>query len=108
MSDLSFEPVLSESRHETEVFADFTALAAEREAIDRAIVAWTENDLTDEILGTDLNFWHTFRNIDVTLPMGLCISHLFNHQTHHRGQETTLLSQMGGDIGATDTPMMPQ
>lgn len=28
--------------------------------------------------------------------------HLFNHQTHHRGQSTTLLTQMGIDVGSTD------
>jgi uncharacterized damage-inducible protein DinB len=30
------------------------------------------------------------------------VSHLFNHQTHHRGQITTLLSQLGEDPGVTD------
>jgi len=28
--------------------------------------------------------------------------HFFNHQTHHRGQVTTLLSQAGVDVGDTD------
>jgi len=28
--------------------------------------------------------------------------HLFNHQTHHRGQASTLLTQAGADIGVTD------
>jgi uncharacterized damage-inducible protein DinB len=30
------------------------------------------------------------------------LAHLFNHQTHHRGQLTTLLSQLGLDLGVTD------
>ncbi|WP_237152819.1 DinB family protein [Oryzibacter oryziterrae] len=30
------------------------------------------------------------------------LTHLFNHQTHHRGQVTTLLSQFGLDVGVTD------
>jgi uncharacterized damage-inducible protein DinB len=30
------------------------------------------------------------------------LTHFFNHQTHHRGQITTLLSQAGLDVGATD------
>jgi uncharacterized damage-inducible protein DinB len=33
--------------------------------------------------------------------------HLFNHQTHHRGQATTLLKQLGQDPGVTDFPWMP-
>jgi uncharacterized damage-inducible protein DinB len=32
---------------------------------------------------------------------------MFNHQTHHRGQITTLLSQIGIDIGETDLPLTP-
>jgi uncharacterized damage-inducible protein DinB len=33
---------------------------------------------------------------------GLVLLHLFNHQTHHRGQATTLLFQAGVDVGVTD------
>jgi uncharacterized damage-inducible protein DinB len=40
-------------------------------------------------------------------PLGLLFSHLFNHQTHHRGQVTTLLSQAGVDVGVTDLQAMP-
>jgi uncharacterized damage-inducible protein DinB len=32
---------------------------------------------------------------------------MFNHQTHHRGQLTTLLTQLGLDIGVTDLAAMP-
>ena len=34
--------------------------------------------------------------------LGQVLQHVFNHQTHHRGQASTLFSQMGIDIGATD------
>ena len=33
---------------------------------------------------------------------GSLLLHFFNHQTHHRGQVTTLLSQSSVDIGVTD------
>jgi uncharacterized damage-inducible protein DinB len=33
---------------------------------------------------------------------GGVVQHFFNHQTHHRGQVSTLLSQAGVDIGITD------
>jgi uncharacterized damage-inducible protein DinB len=32
---------------------------------------------------------------------------MFNHQTHHRGQLTTLLKQLGVDPGVTDIPWLP-
>ncbi len=35
-------------------------------------------------------------------PVWQALTHLFNHQTHHRGQVTTLLAQAGVDVGVTD------
>jgi uncharacterized damage-inducible protein DinB len=35
-------------------------------------------------------------------PLAPALLHLFNHETHHRGQITTLLSQLGIDPGVTD------
>jgi len=32
----------------------------------------------------------------------MVLQHFFNHQTHHRGQVTTLLSQSAIDVGVTD------
>ncbi|WFE90501.1 DinB family protein [Roseibium porphyridii] len=40
-------------------------------------------------------------------PRWLLVTHMFNHQTHHRGQLSTLLFQAGIDIGVTDLPFMP-
>jgi uncharacterized damage-inducible protein DinB len=39
---------------------------------------------------------------DVTRPIAILVTHFFNHQTHHRGQVTTLLMQAGLDPGVTD------
>jgi uncharacterized damage-inducible protein DinB len=35
-------------------------------------------------------------------PLWFALAHLFNHQTHHRSQVTTLLHQLGRDYGVTD------
>jgi uncharacterized damage-inducible protein DinB len=43
----------------------------------------------------------------MTRPRSLCVMQMFNHQTHHRGQVTTLLKQAGIDPGATDLPWAP-
>jgi uncharacterized damage-inducible protein DinB len=34
--------------------------------------------------------------------LGDLLAHLFNHQTHHRGQASTLLVQAGVAVGVTD------
>ncbi|MFL6708197.1 MAG: DinB family protein [Massilia sp.] len=39
---------------------------------------------------------------DFRKNFGGLLLHMFNHQTHHRGQASTLLSQSGVDIGVTD------
>jgi uncharacterized damage-inducible protein DinB len=36
------------------------------------------------------------------------VTHFFNHQTHHRGQLTVLLTQRGIDPGPTDLIRLPQ
>jgi uncharacterized damage-inducible protein DinB len=38
--------------------------------------------------------------------VGEFFQHLFNHQTHHRGQLTCVLSQFGLDFGCTDLPIL--
>jgi uncharacterized damage-inducible protein DinB len=40
-------------------------------------------------------------------PFWLAVVPLFNHQTHHRGQVTTLLKQSGVEPGVTDLMWMP-
>ena len=41
-------------------------------------------------------------NERLTFPTWLAVTHFFNHQTHHRGQLSALLSQCGVDYGITD------
>ena len=43
-----------------------------------------------------------------THPLWFAAVHFFNHQTHHRGQVTTLLSQRGIDPGVTDLLWLPK
>ncbi|MEZ5742405.1 MAG: DinB family protein [Sphingomonadaceae bacterium] len=40
------------------------------------------------------------------LPMAAALNHVFNHATHHRGQVTAALSQMGHDYEPLDLPFM--
>jgi uncharacterized damage-inducible protein DinB len=80
--------------------ADIRGLWTQRQWMDRVIVTWAEsvaeNDL-DHVL-------HYARNTDQKIAKNFfgLVMHFFNHQTHHRGQATTLLTQSGVDIGVTD------
>jgi len=51
--------------------------------------------------------YRTMRGDQQEHPLWWAVTHFFNHQTHHRGQVTTLLSQAGIDPGVTDLiPLM--
>ncbi len=75
-------------------------LFSAREALDKTICLFA-GELTDDIVLSPLTYTNTKGNV-FTKQMGYLIQHLFNHQTHHRGQVSTLLSQAGVDIGVTD------
>ncbi len=88
-----------------ELYSDFNQLRAERSKLDRTIVTWAKN-LTPDWLEQTLTYTSGIDRQTRTLPHWLLVTHMFNHQTHHRGQLTTLLSQMGLDPGVTDIPWM--
>lgn len=83
-----------------EVCSDFDDLFREREATDRVIADWVE-ELTNELLAETMRYSNSSGQVREH-PVWVAVAHLFNHQTHHRGQVTTLLSQLGHDPGVTD------
>lgn len=89
-----------------ELYIDFAELWQARQQTDQAIFDWAK-DLSSEWLSQDFTYTSVSGNRTATRPAWLLVSHLFNHQTHHRGQLTTLLSQLGYDPGVTDLPWMP-
>jgi uncharacterized damage-inducible protein DinB len=90
-----------------ELYADFAELRAERAAIDQDIEGWTHG-LTDEILTQPFRYTSMLNPAPRTYDLWVCVTHFFNHQTHHRGQLTALLSQCGKDYGVTDLIWLPE
>ncbi|MEL6551715.1 MAG: DinB family protein [Pseudomonadota bacterium] len=43
----------------------------------------------------------------LTTPAGFMVAHLFNHQTHHRGQVHAMLGQLGVAPPVTDLMVLP-
>lgn len=87
-------------RLDQRLFADFQRLAEHRRWLDGVISAWA-----DSLAEADLDHPLHYANMKGATAdrnfFGL-VMHFFNHQTHHRGQATTLLSQTDIDVGATD------
>ncbi|UTW00672.1 damage-inducible protein DinB [Marinomonas rhizomae] len=84
----------------TQLFDDLLLLQSQRFRLDQLIIDMM-NEITDEMLSSAL-MYKNMKGIEHSQRFGFTLQHFFNHQTHHRGQITTLLSQMGIDVGATD------
>jgi len=90
-----------------ELYADFSELRTERALTDSAIVDWVRALTTEDFTG-ELSYTSVVNPTSRRYPLWFAVAHFFNHQTHHRGQLTTLLSQRGLDPGITDLIWLPE
>lgn len=74
---------------------DFAALRAARIAEDRRIVEWVAGLSGAELAGVVRYRRATTPDV-VEQPLAQALAHLFNHQTHHRGQAHALVTQFAG------------
>ena len=85
------------------MYESWADLKRERAAFDEVIISWTDK-LDPAWLEGDLTWYSGAAKRDVTKPKGLLVVHMFNHQTHHRGQVHCMLTQCGARPGDTDMP----
>lgn len=82
------------------LFDELAPMQARREMLDQTIIqmvaAITPADLTHVL------HYSNAQGIAAQKPFSKLLIHFFNHQTHHRGQLSTLLFQAGVDVGVTD------
>lgn len=93
-------PASLDTIHSTEL----PTLFSHRQMLDGMIRQWAEA-LSD----ADLEYVLEYANMKGVVSrkrFGSLVLHFFNHQTHHRGQASTLLSQAGVDVGVTDLLML--
>ncbi len=88
------------------LFPDWDKLKAERVDFDGTIVGWADS-VDDRWLGADQTFYSAATQREWTRPRWLLVTHMFNHQTHHRGQVHSMLTQAGGRPSDTDLTVMP-
>jgi uncharacterized damage-inducible protein DinB len=86
------------------IFNDLATLRAARVHEDAALSTHVAG-LTDEQLAGRLRWTRVADGTVVTQPLWATLAHLFNHQTHHRGQVHGLLSQAGIDPPSLDLPV---
>jgi uncharacterized damage-inducible protein DinB len=74
-----------------EMARDFESLARIRGEQDARLIALIDDLGADELAAT--LYYTTISGVRAETPTYLAIAHLFNHQTHHRGQAHDQLSQ---------------
>jgi uncharacterized damage-inducible protein DinB len=90
----------------TILFDDFDELSSARAEKDGEILTWA-GSVTEEWLARPNTWTSGMYGLTFHHPTWALVLQMFNHQTHHRGQVTTLLMQLGVDPGVTDIPMLP-
>lgn len=86
------------------LYDDKHGFSRNRQALDQIMIRFIEeSDESD--YSKSLGYQNT-NNDTFNKSFSMLLQHLFNHQTHHRGQVTTLLSQIDIDIGETDLLML--
>lgn len=91
----------------TDLCPTFEIWAQERLCMDQRITQWSEQ-VTVESLSGDLRWHAQLLSKDMHKPVALCVVHLFNHQTHHRGQVHAMLTGLARQTEDTDLVLMSE
>lgn len=89
------------------MFAGWDRFKVERAATDARILAWARSLRPVDLAG-DLAWVSSSALRELVRPRALCVTHFFNHQTHHRGQIHAMLTAAGMRPEATDLVFLPQ
>ena len=71
-----------------------------RSVLDALILRWVQGLIQQDL--DDVLAYYNMAGEPHCKRLGDLLAHLFNHQTHHRGQASTLLVQAGVAVGVTD------
>ncbi|MGX9354271.1 DinB family protein [Roseobacteraceae bacterium S113] len=78
-----------------------------RHRTDGRINSWAASVREIDLAG-DLTWFSGAVGRELSKPLGVCVAHFFNHQTHHRGQIHAMLTAAGQSPGDTDLALLPE
>jgi len=84
---------------------DWETFEGRRLVMDTLICTWARDLQPDDIAG-DLEWYSGAAEAMVRQPRSIVMMHVFNHQTHHRGQIHAMLTAAGARPGPTDLFLM--
>lgn len=90
-----------------ELTPSFSEWAIARFRMDGRIMGWADQLQAVNLTG-DLEWFSGAQGRIVAKPMGLCVTHMFNHQTHHRGQLHAMATAAGAGGWVSDLAFMPE
>ncbi|SDK33483.1 DinB family protein [Aliiruegeria lutimaris] len=83
------------------------AWKADRMRADGRIRLWAQRLRPIDLRGP-LIWYSGSQGRDISRPVATCVMHMFNHQTHHRGQVHAMLTAAGATTTDTDLVFMPE
>lgn len=104
--DDSFAPPEGGLEESREMFPTLGTWSAERFRLDARIRAWAEEVKALELAGR-IRFHSATLGREVSRATAHCVVHMFNHQTHHRGQVHAMMTRAGLSAPVSDLIFMP-
>ena len=89
------------------ICADLSEWMPLRDQIDARIAQWADH-LGDDPLTGSFTWYSAAKKEDVTKPYAQCVIHMFNHQTHHRGQLHQMLTETESAAPVSDLVFLPE
>ncbi len=95
---------IKDSVNHTATISDWWAA---RFRTDGRIKSWAAELSALDLVG-EMSWFSGAMGRDMIRPVGRCVAHFFNHQTHHRGQIHAMLTAAGQKPDDTDLFIMPE
>ena len=83
------------------LYPDWAGLVMARKDMDDTVDRWASS-LTRARLEETLSWYSGAAGREMTKPVWVLVTHIFNHQTHHRGQAHAMLTAAGAKPDDTD------
>ena len=87
------------------LWPEWPGLKAARVDMDETVSGWASG-FDKDALSRELSWYSGAAGRDMSKPVWLLVTHIFNHQTHHRGQVHAMLTAAGARPDDTDLFLM--